>query len=266
MNAASLLCVLAAAAWGASTPSSGRGQTPVVRPSPSPSPAIPALPSPKIPALAGSGVPITAPGTQVPATQTLSRLEQALSEAHAAQGGKAPEVGQPEQERAYDGSAEKEASVSAEAPSTPLPGTPLADIKAQAPVLLDYLVAEKVGWLSTRQSVGQGLLGRIDAVAANKGLPRRVPDGLFKTRVVYDPVAPELLGALPEMAGVIRRLMERSPNPEIGLTELDQFTRWTSDLFYSFGKLTERAETREKLLEDWDWLWGTYHLGEPRRK
>ncbi len=134
----------------------------------------------------------------------------------------------------------------------PAPEAPLESLKADVEKLLEHLSAERSSWRGDARRA-QALQERIADVAVNRGIPRRVPKGLFGSEVQIEPLDPDLLAQLGELSATIGRI-GRSPRVD--------FTSDVSDLFYSFNVLAGRAASRADFAKDIAWLYGTYRLGE----
>jgi hypothetical protein len=200
-------------------------------------PALPLLPAPAILA----ALPAPAPVQALPALQlTVARLSAASAPA-------------PDDQREFLNRlfGEKAMGVT----ERPAPGAParppaLAAVKADIERFLSHVAAEKPGWKSGA-SYARALTARVDRVRAAGGIPRRVPDGWLKTKIVVEPLRPEVLAMLPEFAETLRLIM-MGDRPNL------------NEFLYSFNTLAQRQPGVPEILKEIDWLYGTYRLGRPK--
>lgn len=153
-------------------------------------------------------------------------------------------------DRVFNGAGKPEGDaepVDAAPPAALEPEDPtLPALKEDATALLEYLAATKTSWRS-KQGIGEALARRALSVYQAGGIPRRVPDGFFGSRVEIKALDRDLLAQIPGLIGAVKR---------IASSERTDF----SDLLYSFNVLTGRAASRKAFAKDISWLYGTYGL------
>lgn len=99
-------------------------------------------------------------------------------------------------------------------------------LRADVPKLLDRLCETRVSWRGP-EVTAEKLVKTLDAVVAEGQLH------------------PDLLAQAPALRETLRK---------VGRSRRADF----NDLFYSLNVLAQRAESREDLLKDFAWLYGTY--------
>lgn len=166
-------------------------------------------------------------------------------------------------DRFYSGSAPAEPPSAGPGPVFEL-GPGIDVLKADVVRLLDY-VAGSPTRRQGKQAIAGEMLERLRVVRDHVGIPREVPDGWFTTKTIFEPISPELIPAVRDLAETVALLRDRPLRGELWSDGRSQFLNEASDLLYSFGKLAQRAESSTKLFAELDWLYGTYRLGQPRR-
>jgi hypothetical protein len=156
-------------------------------------------------------------------------------------------------DRVFNGSkpaegAEEAPAVEAGPAAAPAPEDPtLPALKRDTRALLEHLAATRTSWRS-KQGIGEALARRALEVYQAGGIPRRVPDGWFGSRVEVRPLDRDLLAQIPGLIGAVKRIAASD--------RLDY-----SELLYSFNVLAGRAASRRAFSADIAWLYGTYRLG-----
>lgn len=137
------------------------------------------------------------------------------------------------------------------------PTTELSQLKSQMEGILDYLNQEPVRWRS-KEDIGGAVIERFRRMDDIGSFPREVRAGWFSKRTEYVRVDRELLEALQGLPTTIRIFLARPLRTELWPTPREQFLSDIRDFLFGLERITEKSETKEKLLSEVRWLVRSY--------